>query len=360
MSGEWRQSHPARPYGVALRTQLVNLLAMSGSSFPQSAPGVAAAPGRRRQRRAWLTRVPLVVLVIVASCRQDAAYDGRTAREWIEQLASPDVRARVRAVDALGRIRPQSRQSVAALARAIQDSSHLVHDAALLSLERAGAPAVPILAETLEDDEPAARAGAASALARIGGPALPALPRLVRALGDSNSAVRAAAATALGALGPSAHDGVSLLLSRTHDPDPTVRLAALHALGRIEERASLVMPRLIAATRDSVADVRYAALQVIQGYGAAGGAALPALVGRLADPEMRVRVMAIDALAALAERARSADSALLRVSRDDSIPSVRARAGSALAVIRGRQLISPREPTAEERCQSGDRSAGRC
>lgn len=346
--------------GVALGTQAVDLLAMSSSSSRPSAAGVAAISRSRRQSLAWLAQVSFAVLAFVISCRQDAAYNGRTAREWIEQLASTDVSARVRAVDALGKIRPQSRQSISALARAVQDSSHVVHDAALVALARAGAPAVPILAETLDDDEPAARAGAASALARIGTAAGSARPQLIRALDDSSAVVRAAVASALAALGSSAHDAVPTLLSRVSDVDPSVRAAALRALGRIEERASLVLPAAIAGTRDSSGEVRYAALRVIQDYGLTAGSAVPALIERLADPEVVIQALAIDALASLGERARAADSSLARIATADTSASLRARARAARQAVRGQPLAQPREPTAEERCRSGDRAAGRC
>lgn len=302
----------------------------------------------------------LVLVGLLAGCRQEAAYEGQTASEWIEQLSSAEVSARVRAVDALGKIQPQSQRSVSALARAVQDSSHLVHDAALLALARSGARAVPILAETLDDDEAAARAGAANALARIGPDAAPAVPQLITSLDDSSATVRVAAASALAALGSDAHDAVPPLLTLARDPSQSVRSAALRALGRIEERSSIVLPVAIAATRDGSDEVRYTAVQVIHDYGMASGIAVPALIERLTDSIVDVRALAIDALAGLGERARSADAALARVATTDSTASLRSRARSARASIRGEQQGTQREPTAEERCRSGDRAAGRC
>ena len=347
-------------FGVALRAKRANLLDMRRVSSLHSSRWPVAGSRRRLLFRVGLAKARLAILMVIVSCGQEAAVDGRTTSEWIRQLASHDVSARVRAVDALGKIRPQSRQSISALARAVQDSNHVVHDAALLSLARAGAPAVPILAETLDDDEPAARAGAASALARIGTAGGSARPQLIRALDDSSAVVRAAAASALAAFGSSAHDAVPALLSRARDADPSVRAGALRALGRIEERASLVLPAAIAATRDSSGEVRYAALRVIQDYGLTAGSAVPALIERLADPEVVIQALAIDALASLGERARAADSSLARIATADTSASLRARARAARQAVRGQPLAQPREPTAEERCRSGDRAAGRC
>lgn len=124
------------------------------------------------------------------------------------------------------------------------------------------APAVPLLAELVEEADPGTRFLAAKALGQIGDeaeaavPALlfalrandmylrmattgaliqigqPAVPGLIRALFDSNNAVRRASAKALGKIG--SERAINALQVAVKDQDPTVRKMCQEALDRLK------------------------------------------------------------------------------------------------------------------------------
>ena len=128
--------------------------------------------------------------------------------------------------------------------------------------EQRYAPAVPLLAELVEEADPGTRFLAAQALGQIGDeaeaavPALlfalrandmylrmattgalikigePAVAGLIRALFDSNNAVRRASAKALGKIG--SDRAVNALAVAVKDQDPTVRKMCQEALDRIQ------------------------------------------------------------------------------------------------------------------------------
>ena len=151
----------------------------------------------------------------------------RMDRHLLERLGDENPRARIRAVQQLGRSGEVS--VVAAI--------------------------VPLLSE---DDSPAVRRQAAAALGRIGREE--AVPALEAALGDSNGSVRIQAVRALGRIGGERAAGVlgDVLLS---DGDDRLRRAAAWSLGQL--RPELARSYLEAAADDSNEAVRKTAEQTL-------------------------------------------------------------------------------------------------
>jgi len=124
------------------------------------------------------------------------------------------------------------------------------------------APAVPLLAQLVEESDPGTRFLAAQALSKLGDEAeaavpsllialrandmylrmavtgaliqigYPAVPGLVKALFDRNNAVRRASAKALGKIG--SERAITPLKVAVRDTDPTVRKMCQEALDRLE------------------------------------------------------------------------------------------------------------------------------
>ncbi|HEX5497809.1 MAG TPA: HEAT repeat domain-containing protein [Thermomicrobiales bacterium] len=93
-----------------------------------------------------------------------------------------------------------------------------VADTAADALARIGEAAVPALIEGLADPNPAVRAQAARALARMGPKGHAAVPALILALEDEHESVRLNAARALGQIGPDAQEAVPALIRTLKDP----------------------------------------------------------------------------------------------------------------------------------------------
>src|SRR5260370_22488305 len=114
------------------------------------------------------------------AARKSAKYDGRSTREWVEDLKSSDPETRYRAIKALGAMGDEADEAVPALAAILTDDSdrEARHQAALslTKMVPVSRAAVPELARALKDPEPFVRMNAARALARLGKEARAAVP----------------------------------------------------------------------------------------------------------------------------------------------------------------------------------------
>jgi HEAT repeat protein len=194
--------------------------------------------------------------------------------------------------------------------------------------------AVPVLVRCLEDD--VARPHAATALRRIGAPALPALRARLQtpSHGDSQAAARAACARLLGEL--EGENARGLLSGFLTDPSPAVRLAcavALAARGALAE----ARPALLAALDAAPAQVAHEAAVVLCGS-VSGRDALLALANDPCAPCER----RLAALAALSETDDARVTPLLETlvtASDEAVRTAALRAllrrGTAGDLVRG-------------------------
>ena len=191
-----------------------------------------------------------------------------------EILTNPGGSARISAAECLAAIGPEAEGAAPALIQALgsrrRDCSRSddVRSAAVESLARIGAAAVPSLVEALEDEDVLIRAGACDTLGRIGSDAASAVPALIEALGDERMAVRAASAMAVEKLGPTADAAVPALVRALGDEYYLVRRSAAGALGTIGNAARAATGAIENATRDECLGVRQAARATLRKIGA--------------------------------------------------------------------------------------------
>jgi HEAT repeat protein len=145
----------------------------------------------------------LFLMAAALGCRGGAPYENKTALELEEMLRSEDPTVQVQGAYGLGRLGPEARTAVPALAAALHGKTVLL------------------------------RENAARALGLIGPDARQAVPALTEALGDAEWTVRRQAALALGLIGPDARSAIRALERLADDPDHLVRQAAQDALPRI-------------------------------------------------------------------------------------------------------------------------------
>ncbi len=134
----------------------------------------------------------------------------------------------------LWRIRPDARQALPALVRALQKSSSGTAQQQFLIevISGIGPPAVPYLTEAAKGRDSRAYTPAVLALSRIDVSAKQALPTLVRRF-KTGWFGHDGAAAALGEMGPAAADAVPVLIAALSNRFSKPRLLAAQALGRI-------------------------------------------------------------------------------------------------------------------------------
>src|SRR5882724_11528716 len=114
-----------------------------------------------------------LVLAVPAAADEAPLYQGKTAREWMQELTDPAPQTRLQALTSLGELGPAAREAVPALLHMLKDRGNPQANPNTLStiglisaqsLARIGKGAVPALVQALASDHPRVRAGAAHAL----------------------------------------------------------------------------------------------------------------------------------------------------------------------------------------------------
>jgi HEAT repeat protein len=251
--------------------------------------------------------------------------------------------SRVAAAHMLAHIDQQAALSI--LIEALRDGTWDVRWAALQALWALDMPAMPGLAEALQELEDDLRSRAALTLRQLSTSMLPTLLRLLR---DPNWNVRRGAAWALGA----AHDAAALpaLVDALYDDDPLVSVEAAAALGRL--RCPAAIPWLQAAIDHEDACVRQAAAYAL---GCTGTPALADIVATLRSPiaSDETRRLMVSALTFVSDPA--AYEAVLEATHDPSA-EVRCAAVEALEHTGDprtvKRLIESLSDTAQSRLSS--------
>jgi HEAT repeat protein len=225
------------------------------------------------------------------------------------------------AASALGSAGPQSDHAVRA---ALRDGASARRAVVLPLVTRASATQEVL--RCLSDADPAVRALACDALARLGSTG--AVPRLFELLADGDARVAQAALGAIQSLGST--ETKSLALAAAESADPAVRRAALRILAYFGFAEAL--PSFLAAMRSEqdarLRDAAIAGLPFLDDPRALG-----ALLDAARDPEPRVRSAAVRALGHSVGNDVRIAAALLAALRDGE-PWVRYYAAQALGRLR--------------------------
>lgn len=161
----------------------------------------------------------------------------------LEGLADPSWRVRAAVADRIART-PDLEAVIPALVEEMVGGPNVgAREAAASALARIGGPAVPALVGRLEASDPELRLAAVSVLGVIGDRR--AVPPLAARLADGDPNVRASAAEALGRVGGG--EAAAALRAALDSDDPTLRLTALDALAGLRVWVSRsTMERLLA------------------------------------------------------------------------------------------------------------------
>jgi HEAT repeat protein len=252
-------------------------------------------------------------------------------------LKDKDPALRQSAALALGAAGGDAKEQVQpALLAALNDSDSDVRTAAaegLAALPLTGADTAA-MTDLLKHKDPAVRAQAAHALAKIGPEARTSLKPLSEALQDKNGHVRRAVVEALGAFGADAKEAEPDLEKALKDSDKEVRRAAIDALGNIGADAKTAAKPLADNVVD--ADLRKSAVAALVKIGPpAAHDAAPALAGLLKAPDKADRLLALSALEALKPAGADAKDLVPKIITvfEDADAPLQEKAAEALAKI---------------------------
>ena len=145
----------------------------------------------RRLIRHLLMLCACLVGPSAGQAQEPAVWEGKTVRQWADQLTDADLRIRWYATYALGQIGPPAAKAAEPLLKILEDQARTEHEyvrvTAAWSLGRIGSTdeaTVSVLAKTLKSTLPAVRRGSAEALGRLGPAGKPAAGDLLKALED--------------------------------------------------------------------------------------------------------------------------------------------------------------------------------
>lgn len=148
------------------------------------------------------------------------------------------------AAEALGVVGGDTKTTINALAKAMNDSDVEVIIVSSISLSKYGKQAVPALQEALADKDNQVRKHAAEALAKIGPDAKDAVPDLLKAyqaegkqMKRGTNTVKASYVEALGAIGPNAKDAIPVFEAflAERNADRELRRVVTEAMRKIKK-----------------------------------------------------------------------------------------------------------------------------
>ncbi len=260
------------------------------------------------------TLLALAPLWAAGGAQETKTSDHRVAAA-LELWRGDDPKARLQALQRLGRLGPRAAPAVPALIAGLSDLDPKVRKETAAVLRRIGPPAkpaVPALVSVLNDPDSGVRAAAAWALQvakpdpQVVMPALvahlragpdrrcpvvvyalaalgePAMPVLIDLLTDNDKTVRWMAGYSLSRIGPAARSSIPALIEALRLPDrETGEFVAVALAGAGPE----AVEPLIRALRDRDPKVRGGAARALETLGARAKAAVPALIAALTDPE---------------------------------------------------------------------------
>lgn len=258
------------------------------------------------------------------------------ASTLIEALGDPDKSVRSQAAYRLGLIGAAANSAIPALTRMLEGENTSDHEAALNALGRIGPqslPAVPAMLRRATAASPAMLPWDVS-LASVGPGAV---PFLIAGLDDPDDGIRWTAAAALGKLGAAAGDAVPRL-SRMSTSDRTAdRVVASLALWHIA-RDDRVVPILAASagkTGPRDRGERYAALDALAEIGPAAAEAVPTLRAQLSAEKDSAITKVVRVLGRIGPAAAGAVDQLERISAHSREDMLRAHANEAIWRITG-------------------------
>jgi HEAT repeat protein len=350
--GAWEApSGPVSPLGgtPAVTTEEAGILALrAAGALARIEPGSAEI---RPVLDHTLRHGTVVQQVFAVDLVKDTELDGRFAVPGLlEVLKGKELWARVRAMEALGKVGPAAEEAVPELLEMIGDASWSGYSESVgLALARIGEPAVPGLMGLLAVPEKRrAVLGVLHQMAPAGGRAC---PRVADLLSDPDAEVRRMACRCLMAMGTHAISVQPGLVHRSEGSSGEPGILAALALSVVDPSNARALARTVEALRDERDAIREMAVLALRLRRPLPVETVSDLLGVLNGPfeSGGVRREVLETLGVMIPRSPDALGALIRATREDdewvALAAVRAlgEAGPSAreAVPTLRRLLEP-------------------
>lgn len=223
------------------------------------------------------------------------------------------------AAGALGKLGFDAHSALPDLLRAAKDPDAGVRQSAVRSLGVLGADSratvLPILKDSLKDDDHDVRVAAAEALTGKVFLSRDSMPTLLELLKGPDPEPRALAARALGHLGHAAASAVPALAELVNGSDPDVRKAVIEALGDQRADAKGAVEALATAVGDSDSNIRELACKALQKIGPDAKSAGPAVAHLLDSESLEGKKLALATLGKIGADDPESIDALKRIAK---------------------------------------------
>jgi len=296
-----------------------------------------------------LGTLPILFLSLTASVRsQDDEILGKKKSEWLTILENDEnPRLRKAAVIALGIAGPGRKDILPALTKSLdKDKAEPVRLQIVTILANVHPNDLRDSLETLtevlkkKDETASIRAGAATAIGKLGPNAKPALTALLAALKE-HDLIKAAAVEAIGRIGPdAAKSAIVEMLPLLKSPDASVRFATVYAYSRLGPESAFVVPDLnLLLNSDPSAVVRHEVAKTFALFGVDAKLAIPALIKALReDKSEEVRRQVAQALGKMGMEIKPAVVSMIEVLQKDQDRLVRSHVVRSLSIALGADL----------------------
>jgi HEAT repeat protein len=305
-----------------------------------------------------------------AEPRDDVLFRGRTVKELIEDLRSPDPDERRDVLMALGELGPEAREAVPAVIALLKDPTQLPAPVMVLGrIGPAAREAVPLLAQALTKYEKSFPRDEAVALVRIDPAQAPrVVAETLKALDSPDQDLALSADGTLRGLGPSVATALPELLRRLKGRHDFRERQVIQAVGGLGEAGPPAVSRLREIVRDPTPEparrddplgpspeaCRIAAIEALGQIGPAAKEAVPDLLPLFRSPDkVRSRAAAVALVRIDRDHAREAWDSLRAALRDPNdfnrrqAVATMARVGPAASDGVPNLLATQRMPTKE-------------
>src|SRR5262249_30010039 len=212
----------------------------------------------------------------VAGDEKPLASSSKPVSEWIETLkSSQDDNLVDEARQALGPGGPYAKTAIPLLIDALDEERSFGRSLVAATLADYGPPVVPILVRALASSKARVKAAAAEALGAVRPRSKEAVPALIGALKDPNRGVRVAVAKSLGRIRQPFDKTALALAAALQDTDLLVRATAVRSLGKLGRGAEPAVPGVVAALKEKDARLRGDAVGALARIGPAAKGAVP-------------------------------------------------------------------------------------
>ncbi|HJT32762.1 MAG TPA: HEAT repeat domain-containing protein, partial [Pirellulales bacterium] len=268
--------------------------------------------------------------------KRQLRYAGRDFDDWRNQLLNDlEPKTRTKAIQALQSFGKNGygEEAAEAIGQALPSDVDSVSISAANALAAIGAPALPVLIESLKSDRASCRHHAAIAIGHIGPAAVSSADALAKLCEDDDQQVRRVAAVSLARIAYQS-DALKPLLDRLIVADDlSTRSGVVQGLAGVLSSSARPLPLLLVAARDPDSNIRSTAAGALAQHGPPTEEVIEALKRLVHDPKEHVSANTVSMLFQSSDNAATAVPVLSEVLLSPELMQQFAKSNAANGII---------------------------